>query len=701
MSILLTEYVRDMQKKLLSLLLFVTPVLLNAQTFNGGGGPIQDFQTTDIPIAVSGLPTALNTTIFGIERVCINLTHTYDGDLTLSVVAPDGNSVLLMSAIGGDGNDLTGTCFQWDAPNSIAAGTAPFTGNFEPLEELGYLNNGQNPNGTWIVRAYDGAGADQGAIIDCSITFSNNPADYFHFTESDLPIVVINTAGQGIPDEPKIEAQMGIIYNGPGLMNYITDPFNNYNNKIGIEQRGSSSAGFPQKSYGLETRDINGTKHDTILLGMPEEHDWILYAPYNDKTCMRNIISYDAANKTGHYAPRTQLCELVLNGQYKGIYVLMEKIKRDNNRVDIATLQPIDIAGDELTGGYIFKVDRDDGPGSYWDSPYLSTSGETIRLVHVEPKGDQIMPQQRTYIQEYVDSFETVLAGPNFADPVNGYRKYIDVPSFVDYLLLNEASKNIDAYRLSAFFYKDKNSNGGKLVAGPAWDYNLAWWNADYCEAWTETNWVYEFNDICGGGYDVPFWWERLMEDPAFQEDVICRWTELRQTTFSTTELFQVIDSIALKLNTAKDRHFDTWPLLGVYTWPNPSPIPADYPGEIQAMKDWIQLRFNWMDNNLPGICHLGLENTPLSADHITAWPNPFNEWIHVNIFLPSDQHLTLAVTDMLGQEILHVPTTDYAYGQQSLVLQLPEGLANGAYILTIDNGQTIVAKKLLKTDQN
>lgn len=691
-----------MLKKLLSPLFLLITCSTGAQTFNGGGGAIQDFQTTDIPVTVSGLPASINTTTFGLERVCINLTHTYLADLTITIVAPDGNSAVLMTNNGGGGDDLSGTCFQWDAATSIATGSAPFSGSYEPIEEIGILNNGQNPNGTWIVRVYDNAGADEGAVIDCSVTFSNNPADFFQFTESDLPIVVINTGGPGIPDEPKIEAQMGIIYNGPGMTNYITDPYNNYNNKIGIEQRGSSSAGFPQKSYGFETRDVNGTQHDTLLLGMPQEHDWILYAPYDDKTCMRNIISYDIANKTGHYASRTQLCELVINGQYKGIYVLMEKIKRDNDRVDIANLQPIDISGDELTGGYIIKVDRTDGPGSYWDSPYPASSGQTISFVHVEPPGDQIMPQQRTYIQEYVDSVEDALAAPNFADPVNGYRKFIDAPSFVDYLLLNEASRNVDGYRLSTFFYKDKNSNGGKLVAGPAWDYNLAWWNADYCDGFKDTGWVYsQFNDICGGNYDIPFWWTRLMEDPAFQDEVKCRWTELRQTTLSISSLFQVIDSLALKLDQAKDRHFNTWPILGVYTWPNPSPIPADYPGEIQAMKDWIQLRFDWMDNNLPGTCHLGLEEAAFSAENITAWPNPFSESVNVNVFLPSEQQLTISLTDLLGQEIMRLPTTSFGYGEQNFTLNLPPDLVNGTYLLKIDNGQTIVAKKLLKTDRN
>lgn len=690
-----------MLKSVLFIASFVLISNLFAQTFNGGGGAILDNQQLLAPVAVSGLPTSINTTTFGLERVCVNLTHTYLGDLVIYIVAPDGNYSALMLNAGGGGDDLQNTCFQWDAPTFINSGTAPFTGSFKPMEELGILNNGQNPNGTWQLFVADQAGGDEGMLIDWSITFSSNPADFFQFTSSDLPIVVINTNGQGIPDDPKIEADMGIIYNGPGMTNYMTDQFNNYNNKIGIEQRGSSSAGFPQKSYGFETRDVNGTQHDTILLGMPKEHDWILYAPYNDKTCMRNVLSYDIANKTGHYASRTQFCEVIINGQYKGIYVLMEKIKRDNNRVDIAKLNPADIAGDELTGGYIIKVDRDDGPGSYWESPYLSSANIPIRIVHVEPKGDEIMPQQRTYIQEYVDSFETALAFIDFDDPINGYRNYIDVPSFVDHLLLNEASKNIDAYRLSAFLYKDKNSNGGKLVAGPAWDYNLAWWNADYCEAWTDSGWVYLFNDYCGGGYDVPFWWEKLMTDPAFQSDVKCRWTELRQTTLSYASLNYVIDSLATKINQAQARHFNTWPLLGTYTWPNPSPIPADFPGEIQAMKDWIQLRFAWMDANIDGICYLGLENAILSDEHFTAAPNPFNDEVALSFYLPSAQVLSLSVVDILGNKVHEIQPAVYQSGSHNLAIELPSELNSGMYLLQIDSGNQLITKKLLKTARN
>ena len=683
------------------LLLLGIPVLstgIFAQTFNGSTGNIQDVQTTNFTAIVSGLPTSINTTSFGFERVCVNLNHSFDADLTISIVAPDGSMAILASDLGGSDDNFTNTCFVWDAPDPIIDANAPFTGSFSPMEELGIVNNGQNPNGNWKLRITDSDGGDVGQVLSWSVTFGSNPADFFQFTESELPIVVLNTNGASIPDDPKIPAHMGIIYNGPGVMNHVSDPYNNYNNLIAIEQRGSSSGNFPQKSYGFETQDINGTKHDTVLLGMPEEHDWILYAPYDDKTCMRNILSYDIANKTGHYASRTKMCELVLNGQYKGIYVLMEKIKRDNGRVDIANLKPVDIAGDELTGGYILKVDRDDGPGSYWTSDFPASSGADVRIVHVEPKGVDIMPEQRAYIIAYVDSFETALDGNDFEDPLLGYRNFIDVPSFIDYLLLNEISKNVDGYRLSSFFYKNKNSNGGKLVAGPAWDYNLAWWNADYCQGFDETGWAYEFNDICGGGgNDVPFWWERLMEDPAFTSEVKCRWKELRQTVLSVPAMNTFIDSIAAYMDNAQERHFEAWPILGVYTWPNPSPLPEDFPGEIVALKTWITNRVAWMDNNLPGTCYLGIDEWTLQEEQLTVYPNPFNSSVQLNLYLPAEQELTITVTDMMGKTIKTV-SSKFMQGENKIDLQFDEETMNsGIYLLSVASGTNTIVRKISK----
>lgn len=689
-------------KKRLLFLFAICSSIVKAQTFSGGGGSIPDAgPQVSFPITVSGLSPATIDTVFGLETICLSLTHTWDADLSISLQAPDGTIVSLSAGNGADGDDYINTCFNASAGSSIVAAAAPFTGTFKPQGFIGAINNGQTGNGVWNLLIQDNYAADAGTLLNWSITFGNSPATPFHFTSSNLPIVVVNCGGTPIPNEPKLAAYMGIIYNGTGVRNYLTDPFNNYNNKIGIEIRGSSSSGFPQKSYGFETRDINGTQKDTNILGMPSEHDWILYAPYDDKTCIRNVLTYDIANKTGHYASRTQLCELVIDGQYQGIYVMMEKVKRDNNRIDIAKLLPTDISGDDLTGGYILKIDRNDGPGSFWNSSFLTSSGTNIGFVHVYPKYTDIVPQQRSYIQSYVDSFEVALDGPDFADPSIGYRKYADVNSFIDYFILNELSKNVDGYRLSTYFYKDKQSNGGKLTIGPAWDYNLGWWNADYCDGSVSSGWAYEFNSVCGGdAWQVPFWWSRLMQDPMYVSELKCRWNQLRTTTLSTATLTNYVDSLAGYLSESQARHFEAWPILGTYTWPNPSPIPADYAGEITALKSWIVDRTTWLDANMPGTCTVGLTENTAYAANVNVYPNPFSNNLSVSFYLPATEKISIELTDVLGKTIIKLNEKEYNAGETTLPIAFSENnLKAGVYFLKLSSGQGTIVKKVNKVN--
>jgi len=297
------------------------------------------------------------------------------------------------------------------------------------------------------------------------------------FSSSNLPIIVIDTHGQAIVDEPKISADMGIVDNGEGVRNFLSNPFNNYQGKIGIEIRGSSSQMFPKKQYAVETRDTAGNDASVSLLGLPEETDWVLSAPYNDKSLMRDVLIYRLARSVGRYASRARYCELVLNREYMGVYILLEKIKRNKNRVNISKLTPADTSGDALTGGYITKVDKVEGQDTQgWYSkfpPYPYAWQKTLFQYHY-PKQEDIVLAQRTYLQSFVDGFESTMAGQNYADSSVGYPHLIDVGSFVDVLLLNELSKNVDAYRLSAFMYKDRDSKGGRLTMGPIWDYNHA-----------------------------------------------------------------------------------------------------------------------------------------------------------------------------------------------------------------------------------
>ena len=213
--------------------------------------------------------------------------------------------------------------------------------------------------------------ADQGQLLDWSITFSDEPSGPFLFNSSNLPIVLIDTYGQEIMDDPKIQVGMKIIDNLPGQRNYVTD-IPAYDGYAGIEIRGSSSQMFPKKSYGFESWDGLGEELEVPLLGMPEESDWILNANYSDKTLCRNTLAYQVFRNMGHYATRYEHVEVVINGVYKGVYIFSEKIKRDADRVDIAKLKPDDNSGDPLTGGYIFKIDKPTGTGGGegWESNF-------------------------------------------------------------------------------------------------------------------------------------------------------------------------------------------------------------------------------------------------------------------------------------------------------------------------------------------
>ena len=474
-------------------------------------------------------------------------------------------------------------------------------------------------------------------------------------TSSNLPIIIINTNGQTIVDDPKITADMGIIYNGVGARNNVTDLFNHYNGKIGIEIRGQSSQMFPMKSYGIELRDNAGNSQDKSLFGLPKESDWVLYAPYTDKTLMRNFLAYTMSREMGHWAANCRYVEVVVNGDYKGIYVFMEKIKRGSGRVNITKMAATDISGDAVTGGYIFSLDKEpDG----WFSSYVapgSTNGNKRQFSYVYPKLENMVQQQKDYIKSYVDSFENALAGPQFQDPVTGVRKFADIPSFIDYFIVDEISRNVDGYRLSSFFYKDRNSKNSKIVAGPAWDYDLAFRNANYCDGSKITGWAFEFNAVCpgdGAGL-VPFWWSNFMKDTAFKNGLRCRWKQLRNASLSEARFNTLIDSVSNLVNEARQRHFQRWPILGQYVWPNPEPIANSYEGEISYLKEWINARLQWIDANLPnsGACADYPANVRESVI-ISLYPNPFPGNNSITVQSRVAQSVSVNVFDAAGRKV-------------------------------------------------
>jgi hypothetical protein len=417
---------------------------------------------------------------------------------------------------------------------------------------------------------------------------------------SALPVMIIDPGGQPIPNEPKVRARMTVIDHGPGKFNALADaPTQQVS--IMIEVRGSSSQMFEKKSYAFETVNEHGQEQPVGLLGLPRESDWILYGPYSDKSLMRNHIAYELSRRMGQYAPRTRFAEAFIRereedlaGQYVGVYLLVESIKRGKDRVDVPRLRKTD--GAEFTGGYVLKVDRVDGPETYFTSDFGSVLG------FVSPRGGRLDDAQRAWIQHDFSQFEERLSRKDFRDPQDGYARFIDSDSFIDYFLLNELFKNVDAYFLSTFLHR---TGDGRLKLGPVWDLDLSTGNASYGGVWKAEGWMLFPNDPRRGSA-VPFWWDRLFEDPAFRSRLRDRYRALRKDVFSESALFRLIDETAQTLDAAQKRNFQRWPTLGKYVWPNPRPFARTYPELIQNLKTWFHNRIVWMDANIELLAEKG-----------------------------------------------------------------------------------------------
>ena len=643
-----------MRKLYFLLSLFLSSYLAISQTFSGTGGIIPpDGTAAYYAVEPGSLLNPAPGTNFGLLNVCLTINNSSGSGLEATLIAPDGSKVLLTNAEGFKGGNYINTCFDSHADVSIANGSSPYTGSFRPMEKLGKLNNRQSTNGTWklCVRNLNPV-TGTAELLNWSITFGPGADSPDVFYSSNLPIVMIDTYGQAIPDDPKIPAGLKILNNGPGNRNYISDP-PEFDGHMGIEVRGSSSQSFPKKSYGFEAWDLLGNSIDTSFLGMPAESDWILNANYTDKSFLRNVMAYQVWQNMGHYATRYHFVEMVLNGEYKGIYIFSEKIKRNNDRVDIAKLKPDQNTGDEVTGGYIVKIDKQTGSGgSGWTSSYApsaGTNGQTIFFQYDYPDETAITPQQKSYIQSDVYNFETSLKTEEFVDTTNGFRKYAVESTFIDYFLVNELSKNVDGYRLSTYLHKERDSKGGKLRMGPVWDYDIAWHNADYCGGDVISGWAYQFP--CHDDYwQVPFWWGRLLQDPVYKSRLKCRWIYLRQNILSNAWFDDYIDSISGQLMEAQARNFVTWPILGVYVWPNPWPYATTYQGEVDALKIWMHNRLSWLDANMPGTCEttIGI-NYAEAVKTFGIYPNPVSDKLHIEYGTPQKSQVTITVINQQG----------------------------------------------------
>ncbi len=505
------------------------------------------------------------------------------------------------------------------------------------------------------------------------------------YDQSNLPIIVIDTYGVTIVDDPRIDAFMGIISNDNGE-NHITDPYNDYEGAITIELRGNSSQFNEKKPYRIETVDSSGENNNVSLLGMPEENDWVLYAPYQDKTLMRNVLAYKLSNEIGRYASRTRFCELHINGDYKGVYVLMEKIKRDNNRVNISKLNPDEVSGDDVTGGYILKFDwpwTGDNLGGF-----ESENDGMIYNYHY-PKPSDIVPEQEEYIIEYIHNFEAIMLNPQYSDPETGYQSILDINSFVDFILLQELSKNVDAYRLSTYLFKDKASIDDKLHAGPIWDLNHGFGNCDYGDTWLTEGWLLDYNPE--GGDQMAFWWELIWEDDFFKNQFSDRYTQLRSSIFTDSYMLSVIDSLSSHLGESINRNFNRWPILGEYTWPNYYVFDT-YEEEINYLKTWTLQRLEWMDQEMLFYDQKQLVNRSYIISEF--YPNPFNVSTKICLSLEKEVNIICSIYDLQGRHIETLINGQMKAGQHFISWNAVQ-YSSGVYFINILNDKYNQTKKI------
>jgi len=442
--------------------------------------------------------------------------------------------------------------------------------------------------------------------------------------DSEIPYFIVYTKDKAILNEPKVNALLGVFEKRKQV----------FSQTIGIEYRGSTSFRLSdKKSYGIEFWDATGKDISKSILGLPAEEDWILmgdvFRASNqtifDPTLLFHYVGYKFYEKMGRYASRSQLIELQIDKSYEGIYILMEKLKRGKDRINIQSLLPTQNDTQNITGGYILKIDKTAGgdlgltnqPLSYFDNNWQddATYNANIsfrskydingKLLTTEPFGPPYHPQQyletyflyeypkardisllqKNYIQNYINQFETALLKDDFKTNNRTYTDYIDMDSFVDFLIINELCGNIDGYRLSTYLHKDR---GQKLKMGPIWDLNIGYHRGGRVPS---TDWIFNYNKyVQQDAWMVPFWWPRLMEDPKFQQALKTRWQKLRQNELSNASVLGEVDLAVnyLMSNKAIERNFNRW-----------KGIQVNYIQETQSLKTWLTQRMSWMDQKI------------------------------------------------------------------------------------------------------
>jgi hypothetical protein len=417
-------------------------------------------------------------------------------------------------------------------------------------------------------------------------------------TTGDLPIVLIDAYGHGglsQTDRSFVDAAFMTFNLSGGSASLSSPP--TVATRAGFHIRGQSSATFPKTPYRIELRGPNDLDQDFPLLGMPAESDWALHGPYPDKTLIRNAFVYSLGRDMGMPAPRFAFAEFYLNvaarplaaSDYLGVYLLVETIKNQKDRMNLKQLKPEDVALPALSGGYIIKFEL-----LAAEPPTLTCAGTTttcwkdLEVLDPEP----LQPAQQTYVTQYVQMFHDALNGASYTNPTSGYAAFINPATFVDQVVIHELTRNMDAYVRSQYFYKDRD---GKLSAGPLWDYDLTMDVGGFFKNRDIQGWQHQQSATRNGVNNT--WFQRLLTDPAFAAQVATRWRALRQGLLSDVQVDARINMLTAGLANAATRNFERWKIL---TTTNVGPfITSTQPtwqAQVEGMRTWVKARMAWLD---------------------------------------------------------------------------------------------------------
>jgi hypothetical protein len=423
---------------------------------------------------------------------------------------------------------------------------------------------------------------------------------------SDLPALIIYNFGAGVPSDAEAAPDQFAnfsFYEPTNGETFLTNA-PTLSQRAGFHVRGSSTRGDPKQAWTVDFWDDLDNETYCAPLGLPPGKDWVLYAPDNfEPVLIHDPLIYQLSNEIGRYASHTRFLEVYINtaggpvtaDDYNGIYVLEEKIKRATNRIDIAKLNPDDNTPPDVTGGYMLRIDRL-GPGENG----LNAAGQSI--VYGDPEEPVILtpervPQQQ-YIENYMNAFWTALNSANFTNATLGYPPYLDVGSWIDHHIINVMAFNVDALRLSAYFYKPRQ---GQLIFGPVWDFDRSQGSTDGRDfdplTWTSPGATDFFN--------YP-WWGQMFTDIDFWQNWIDRYENLRTNLLSTNHIYADIDALVSQVVQEEPREIARWP---GWTTPRSGVVsygtdysydfPGTYQGEVDFLKQWYRDRLNFMDTNL------------------------------------------------------------------------------------------------------